>query len=398
MGILNRIDSFDIEPNTAFWSFTPCGNFVHNFIDESKPLIRKSNGKHIINVKLPYRSMNHNFAPFTINALERPPIMSICGRHSPTKFSKPDGLGLYLIKSTNEVDWELVQKTPVIRPPHHPGFTTSLNWEQKSLIDGVCSCVKYMNGKYFLYMRANPSPQIRHIQVATSDDMINWSPFRLISFDNMPFSFTHDNYYFPAISEYDNKFLGILPYYRNDGSFASLRFVSSYDGYNFHVHHDFFKEKPNYLKRKFGWKSPKHPSVNSCIDYTTNTMTFGVQTNYANAKPQEPCTFDTYTLDLNKALGKQTAELHDPWNLWDEDFAKKYLANRELVISRIKKNLTRIESYEGKISKFLNEIKLNGKISNVFNESEFPLHLKIMLAEELLKVLSEMGNDLDESS
>lgn len=152
------------------------------------------------------------------------------------------GNGIHLITSGNGLDWNLNfnNKKPIISGMH-PGHYDLLYI--CSHYDCHPSCFYDPFTKdYKLYLRSNVNYGVRHCQVTTSKDLLNWTPMKFITFDP-EFNIESDNYYsancFPY-PEADNIYIGFPPYFKHQtknskNSFIALAF--SNNGYNWKIKH-----------------------------------------------------------------------------------------------------------------------------------------------------------------
>ncbi len=137
--------------------------------------------------------------------------------------------GLYLYNSNDLINWNLVQKLPVLTGIHDGQIDNKFGW---TVFDGKISCF-YSNikHKYLIYIRSNVGSGIRSVQTAESDDLINWSPFKLLTF-NPKFNIKKDNYYHLDVIEYPdtNIFIGLAPYTDNTIQNSYICLLFSHDG------------------------------------------------------------------------------------------------------------------------------------------------------------------------
>jgi hypothetical protein len=150
------------------------------------------------------------------------------------------GNGIHLITSHNGLEWNLNynDKKPILSGIHDGHYDKLYIC---SHYDCHPSCFYDPNTKdYKMYLRSNVDYGVRHIQITTSKDLINWSPLKYINFDP-PFDIERDNYYSANVMPYPeakNLYIGFPPYFKNlsknpKHSFISLAF--SKDGYNWHI-------------------------------------------------------------------------------------------------------------------------------------------------------------------
>jgi hypothetical protein len=147
---------------------------------------------------------------------------------NPKSFCPYFGNGLSLFKfDENIIDYKILNnKLPIInglkngRMDCHyasgsiypnPGF---------SVFDSVTSILQH-NNTYYLYQRANIRTGIRNIQYCTSNDLINWSDFKLLKFKDLNdnnseiFNIYYSNFF--KINDV-NHFIGIIPINKKYGS------------------------------------------------------------------------------------------------------------------------------------------------------------------------------------
>lgn len=150
------------------------------------------------------------------------------------------GNGIHLITSGNGLDWNLDynNKKPILTGMH-PGHYDKLY---------ICShydchpCCFYDPNvdEYKLYLRSNIDYGVRHIQITTSKDLINWTPLKYVTF-NPDFKLQSDNYYSANAMPYpgaNNLYLAYPPYFKHqtkdpNESFIALAF--SKDGYHWNI-------------------------------------------------------------------------------------------------------------------------------------------------------------------
>lgn len=133
--------------------------------------------------------------------------------------------GLHLFKLTNNKFEVINNQLPIISGIHngrqdshyakHNFNFNNINLNSNiglTVYDSIGSII-YVNGGYILYHRANLSAGLRHIQYATSNNLIHWSEWNLINFQE--FDFQTSNCYNPNFFFIDkcNLIWGIIPYY-----------------------------------------------------------------------------------------------------------------------------------------------------------------------------------------
>ena len=140
--------------------------------------------------------------------------------------------GLYLFSSDNGISF--MEQCKII-DVDHPGFLSAKKWGKSTEFDTYISCVyNEKAGKYFLYIRANVAQGSRFIQYSTSEDLIEWSEFKLI---DMHYKIGQ-NYYSPVIEKYNDYFIGVIPYY--DKNYSCLRVIVSQNGIKWEIKRDLF--------------------------------------------------------------------------------------------------------------------------------------------------------------
>lgn len=121
--------------------------------------------------------------------------------------------GVYLLRSTNGIDWESLHDKPVMH----------LFVESKTCRLGECAydtrpvLIKH-NNEYIYYGRLNTGHHERHIYYRKSHDLINWGPPHKINIFNENKTIidgkTYDNnYYNLAIFKYKNLIYAFVPYF-----------------------------------------------------------------------------------------------------------------------------------------------------------------------------------------
>ena len=91
----------------------------------------------------------------------------------------------------------------------------------------------FHNNKYFIYTRLNTKTGGRQIQYITSEDMINWTKFKILKVKG--FDLDLDNMYHPNIFKYENTnyVIGIIKHFNKEIERCSHKIIISRDGENF---------------------------------------------------------------------------------------------------------------------------------------------------------------------
>lgn len=236
--------------------------------------------------------MCHNFSIFSDENYK--PI-GIGGQFRDT--GKPHSDGLYMIELHNELTSTGLPKRIVSWG--HPGFITSIRRRQTGAIDeldghtsGVWSA---QHKKYYVYVRANVGEQRREVQMASGHSLENLGTFKKI--DLGPYSASSgDNYYFGAVSIFEQTFVGLFPFNNND--FACIRFASSKDGIHWRRLVDLLPHIP-WIDPHGASRARCQPAVGLIVDGDIGS--FYVHTNYFQNDPSQPVTLVRYQFDV-KAL------------------------------------------------------------------------------------------------
>lgn len=160
-------------------------------------------------------SICHNFSPFIYKGTYYAvggedhcyPLKTTHVHHAHKK-------GLYLLNSHDGINWKLVKDDPIITP-EHPGFIKA-PFSRLSEFDGFISCVHYKD-KFYLYFRANVARQIRTVQYATSDNLIDWSEVKPVRFCPEFNAAGGHNLYSPYFFNFEDRIMGFIPFYINIG-------------------------------------------------------------------------------------------------------------------------------------------------------------------------------------
>jgi hypothetical protein len=199
--------------------------------------------------------------------------------------------GLYLFESDNGNKWKQVGTNPIVTV-NNAGYIDAIkNFGKGSEFDGVVNCVWDESQKlYFLYLRANVSPGFRYIQYSTSKDLINWDKFQLINIEE--YQADKDNYYIPSIFRYKKMFVGLIPYFDQEGN-CCIRLVASNDGINFKIKQKLFHEKTMLFKNEKP-KNTCHPVYG--ILAKKGTISIYIHHNNLGLNDKEPVTVWRYTV------------------------------------------------------------------------------------------------------
>lgn len=214
--------------------------------------------------------------------------------------------GLYLMKSINGKKWELVQKEPILKAilPKHPGFWSALEWGKSTEFDGHLTCVyDSVTDRYILWVRKNIRWGIRFAQYTTSKDLINWSEFKSIKVKGHdPES---DNYYSPVFMKHpenDKLFIGMVPFFPEQGGKGCIKIMKSHDGINWEVTDEIFENKVSLLNKK---PKNREQAVNGIIK-DGKSIYFYIHHNYLGVDEHIPVDiwrYETGIKELNRSLG-----------------------------------------------------------------------------------------------
>ena len=112
--------------------------------------------------------------------------------------------GLYLLKSSDLLEWSFVQEDPIITHDNEiSNYTIGIEKKFPCFDSNLCCFYSKLFKKYLLFCRANIKPGVRSIQVITSRDLINWSDFTLIKLNT--FNDECHNLYMNKIIELEDK-------------------------------------------------------------------------------------------------------------------------------------------------------------------------------------------------
>ena len=125
--------------------------------------------------------------------------------------------GLYLFKSADGINWELYNDKPIFSC-----FTPLEEYEYTLSFDLMPSILYDFNiNEYIIYLRSNIKLGCRHVFYSKSKDLINWDKPKLINVNNFNFNFNSqfeslDNFYHLDVNFYNDKYLGFIPYFKNN--------------------------------------------------------------------------------------------------------------------------------------------------------------------------------------
>jgi len=154
--------------------------------------------------------------------------------------------GIYLFESEDGIKWKEVYSKPIITTKNEGYIDAIKNFGKGSEFDGLVNCIyDNITDQYFLYVRANVNPGFRYIQYSTSKDLINWKGFKLINIEG--YEKDKDNYYIPCMMKYRNIFIGLTPYFDQEGS-CCIKLLKSLNGIDWQIKTEFFNEKSKLFK------------------------------------------------------------------------------------------------------------------------------------------------------
>lgn len=187
--------------------------------------------------------------------------------------------GLYYWDSRDGKEWKINTSKPPFLSCMHEGHydRPKGNSIGMSPYDGIPSCF-YDNyrEKYFLYVRSNPLPNIRHIQYTTSTDFKVWDKLKFIKI-NPSFNNNYDNYYYSSFQQYpdSNIFIGFPSHFHKSRPYImNTLLMFSLDGYNW--------IKSGILSNASGYSS-----VSGIIESNDKTEWYiYLQENYMNKVPK----------------------------------------------------------------------------------------------------------------
>ena len=147
---------------------------------------------------------------------------------------KKNFCGIYLLKSNDLINWNLIQEKPII----------NLNYPKKGIFgfeskgplwdSNICCFYSRILKKYILYVRANLRPHIRWIQQISSNDLIKWSNYKKLTINNHD-EYNHNYYMFKVVELNDkNIFFGLSPFTnkKNNPTKMFIKKMISYDSLN----------------------------------------------------------------------------------------------------------------------------------------------------------------------
>lgn len=155
----------------------------------------------------------HNFSPF-IHEDKYYAVGGIVRLNKNDSAEAEHCEGLYILHSRDGMNWDLLKDSPVITR-EHPGFIKA-PVELTSDFDSFLSCVHY-KGKFHIYFRLNVAVGIRSIQYATSDNLIDWSKVRPVSFFPKFQPVLGQNLYGSYFFSFEELIVCFLPCYVNNG-------------------------------------------------------------------------------------------------------------------------------------------------------------------------------------
>lgn len=205
------------------------------------------------------------------------------------------GGGLYLLESTNGIDWNIINKKPFIHGLH-PGQTDGLF--QCSEFDGGLSCFYDNNtNEYRLYCRSNVATQHRYIQTASSKDFKEWSDFQLIH--TIPNRIKKDNYYYSGFSIYPNtnNYIGITPYSDGSKQNSGLWLMTSHNGLDWNREHKILSttHKSN--------RTSQHSVTGFIESNDLKEIYFYIQDNYFKLNGKNPINIVRYSCPIDRLVG-----------------------------------------------------------------------------------------------
>ena len=140
--------------------------------------------------------------------------------------------GVYLFKNINN-RWDK-KSTPIISSYNCPkNAIISIEKKAPEFDSNICCFYSKIFDHYILYCRANISGGHRGTQILTSNNLINWSPFKLLYLDT--FKFRENIYMFKCIEIFEKKlFFGLIPFTSSDVNpkIKCIKKIISYDSIN----------------------------------------------------------------------------------------------------------------------------------------------------------------------
>ena len=140
--------------------------------------------------------------------------------------------GIYLFKY-RDYRWEK-EPTPIISSNNCPkNAIISIEKKAPEFDSNICCFYSKIFDYYILYCRANISGGHRGTQILTSNDLINWSPFKLLNLDT--FKPKENIYMFKGIEIFEKKvFFGLVPFTSSNMNpkEKGIKKIISYDSIN----------------------------------------------------------------------------------------------------------------------------------------------------------------------
>jgi hypothetical protein len=135
--------------------------------------------------------------------------------------------GMYILKNTKNNIFEPITNKPII-DIYSDGYIHNIGWKISNF-DGFNN-VLFDGENYHVYLRANISLGVRHIQHAVYDTKWNMiEPFSLINFD-INFDNKNDEYYLTNFMQHpfkENVYFGLLPYINKKQKKSTIRLFLS---------------------------------------------------------------------------------------------------------------------------------------------------------------------------
>ena len=184
--------------------------------------------------KLPHPAFIRYWKSFKKNRTPDPDNTTMFLYIDPKNISPFGGNGIMAYQSKDGLNWETFRKIPIIsgmHPGHYDKLYTCAHY------DCHPSCFWDTNKNHYkIYLRSNIDYGVRHIQYATSKDLIKWSPLQYINI-KPKFNIKNDNYYSACCRMYPNSniYIGFPPYYQNKGNKSFIPLMVSLDGINWKV-------------------------------------------------------------------------------------------------------------------------------------------------------------------
>jgi hypothetical protein len=121
--------------------------------------------------------------------------------------------GLYLLSSTDGLDWKNHVERPVMSSMD---FSTSC--PLGTVAYDTSPCVLEKANEFYFFGRINTGLDKREIYFVKSTNLSDWSHPEKISIENEKIDSHHNNYYNPVVFEYDNNFYMLTPYFKSCGT------------------------------------------------------------------------------------------------------------------------------------------------------------------------------------